>query len=144
MTWRRPASSWIASAAVLAAAVPTVASAHVTKKKPPSIKARPDNLMVGTSTTLKGRGFPANSTVQLRECGRTFWLDPQDPCNTANGLSVQTDAKGRFKVRIRAELCPEGEAGAIVTERACYVGEPEVGEDTEALVGAVKITVTYP
>jgi hypothetical protein len=144
MSMRLVRTSSLLGAVLLAAAAPAVGSAHAAKKKPPSIKARPDNLMVGASTTLKGRGFPADSTVQLRECGRTFWIDPQDPCNTANGLSVQTDGKGRFKVRMRAEVCPEGESGSIITERFCYVGEPEAGEDTEALVGAVKITVTYP
>jgi hypothetical protein len=30
------------------------------------------------------------------------------------------------------------------TERTCYIGELVTGEDTGSLVGAAKITVTYP
>jgi hypothetical protein len=55
-----------------------------------------------------------------------------------------TDARGRFVTFFFVELCPEGASGEIVTERTCYIGEPQPREDSTALVGAVRITVTYP
>ncbi len=133
-----------ATLAVLAIVLAPAALAHGGPARPPQIKARPTNLMIDTETTLRGKGFPANSTIQIRECGRTSWLVPEDPCNTANTIAVHTDGKGRFAASFKAELCPEGMPGKNITERTCYVGEPLAAEDTERLVGAAKLTVTYP
>lgn len=140
--------SWDGGAATSHAAV-TAASALVAVApaqalaKQPKITARPRTLMVNDTTTLKGSGFPANTVIQLRECGRTFWLAPDYPC-TANEAAVTTDRSGRFRTTFQAGLCPEGEPGKMPTERICYVGELVTGEDTGSLVGAAKITVTYP
>jgi hypothetical protein len=109
----------------------------------PKITARPHRLMVDTETTLKGRGFPANSTIDLRECGRTFWLDPEDPC-LEGGKSVTTDAKGKFTTPFSVGLCPEGEPTKKPTQRVCWVGELVNGEDTGQLVGAARLIVSYP
>jgi hypothetical protein len=110
----------------------------------PKIKARPHSVMVNTTTNLKGAGFPANTTIQLRECGRTFWMAPAYPCLEDNGVSVLTDAKGRFQTAFNVELCPEGEPRHKPTQRVCYIGELVSGEDTGSLLGAARIIVTYP
>jgi hypothetical protein len=124
--------------AVAAPALPAYAQA-----KRPKITARPHSLMVNRDATLKGSGFPASTAIQLRECGRTFWLAPSSPC-TANEQTVTTDRRGRFRTTFQVGLCPEGEAGKMPTERTCYIGELVTGEDAGSLVGAAKITVTYP
>ncbi|HEY4916225.1 MAG TPA: hypothetical protein VIH92_04915 [Solirubrobacteraceae bacterium] len=123
-------------------AAATAVSAQAQAKQP-RVAARPHSLMVRTTATLKGSGFPANTVIQLGECGRTFWLDPSDPC-IAGEETVTTDRKGRFRTTFQVGLCPEGESGKMPTERTCYIGELVDGEDTGSLVGAAKITVTYP
>jgi hypothetical protein len=114
------------------------------RAKAPRITARPDNLMVRGHTTLKGSRFPPNAAIELRECGRTFWIVPEEPCNSANTIFVRTDAHGRFVTSFLVELCPEGMPGKVVTERTCYIGEPQPAEDSVTLLGATRITVTYP
>jgi hypothetical protein len=111
--------------------------------KGPKITARPRSVMVNTETTLKGRGFPASSTIELRECGRTFWLDPEDPC-LEGGKSVMTDSKGKFTTSFSVGLCPEGEPTKKPTQRVCWIGELVSGEDTGQLVGAARLVVSYP
>jgi hypothetical protein len=133
----------IVCAAVAAAALVVAAPLAQAQAKQPKITARPRTLMVNATATLKGSGFPANTVIQLRECGRTFWLAPDYPC-TANEEAVTTDRGGRFRTTFQAGLCPEGEPGKMPTERVCYIGELVTGEDTGSLVGAAKITVTYP
>jgi hypothetical protein len=131
---------------VLAAAALTAAlggSAQASAKNP-KLHARPHSVMVNTTTNLKGSGFPANTTIQLRECGHTFWLAPSYPCLEDNGVSVTTDAKGRFQTAFEVGLCPEGEATKKPTQRVCYVGELVTEEDTGSLVGAARLIVTYP
>ncbi len=110
----------------------------------PKISARPHQVMLGARTTLKGRGFPAKTTLQIRECGFTFWLAPKDPCVEGNGVTVTTNAKGKFETRFQVGLCPEGESTKRPTQRICYVGAIETGEDTGSLVGAARLVVTYP
>ncbi|MGO9320263.1 MAG: hypothetical protein ACLQBY_05620 [Solirubrobacteraceae bacterium] len=127
-----------ASAVAAAPVLPAQAQA-----KQPKITARPRTVMVDATTTLRGSGFPANTVIELRECGRTFWLAPHYPC-IANEEAVATDGRGRFRATFQAGLCPEGEPGKMPTERTCYIGELVTGEDTGSLVGAAKITVTYP
>lgn len=137
---RRSLAAIIALVAALAAAAPAPAMGAAA----PKIMAKPHKLMVNTTTTLKGRGFPANTTIQLRECGRTFWLAPDYPCLESNATSVLTDAKGRFQTTFQVGLCPEGEATKRPTQRVCYVGELVAGEDTGELVGAARLLVSYP
>jgi hypothetical protein len=128
-------------ALVLTAGLSGSAQASATS---PKINARPHSVMVNATTSLKGKGFPANTTIQLRECGRTFWLAPAYPCLEDNGVSVTTDAKGRFQTSFQVGLCPEGEATKKPTQRVCYVGELVTGEDTGSLVGPARLVVTYP
>lgn len=133
----------IVCAATAASALAAAAPLAQAQAKQPKIKARPSTLMVNTTTTLTGSGFPANTVIQLRECGRTFWLAPDYPC-TENKEAVTTDRRGRFHTTFQAGLCPEGEPGKMPTERICYIGELVTGEDTGSLIGAARITVTYP
>jgi hypothetical protein len=133
--------SIVLAAAALTAALGGSALASATS---PKIHARPHSVMVNTTTNLKGSGFPANTTIQLRECGNTFWLAPSYPCLEDNGVSVTTDAKGRFQTAFKVELCPEGEATKKPTRRVCYVGELVTEEDSGSLVGAARLIVTYP
>jgi hypothetical protein len=128
-----------ASAAALAATGPASAGASS-----PKISARPASVMVNATTTLSGRGFPANKTIQLRECGRAYWLAPAYPCLQENAASVKTDARGRFQRTFRVGLCPEGEPTKMPTQRICYIGELVTGEDTGSLVGAARVLVSYP
>ena len=105
----------------------------------------PNNVMVNLFTTLTGVGFPPVSTVELRECGKKNWIAPKNPCDTTNGISVKTNTSGGFKTAFKVELCPDGVRGPEPTSEICYIGEPKpVGLDTIALVGAAKVTVTYP
>ncbi len=130
-----------ALAATLAIAPIPGAQASSGAKK---IKAHPRSVMVNTETTLKGRGFPANTTIQLEECGATFWLAPKNPCDTENAKTVETNAKGRFTTSFAVQLCPEGAHGRKPTSQICYIGVPEFIEDTGMLEPAAKVTVTYP
>jgi hypothetical protein len=132
-------------AAVLSTSLFAATSAELAQASAvsPKIKARPHSVMVTLPTTLKGKGFPANTLLQLRECGRTFWLAPADPC-LENGISVMTDAKGKFQASFEVGLCPEGEPTKKPTQRVCYIGELMTGEDTGSLVGAARIVVTFP
>ncbi|MGD1057099.1 MAG: hypothetical protein ABR992_06755 [Solirubrobacteraceae bacterium] len=128
--------------AVAAVAVAIPAQSQALAKSPKSI-ARPRSVMVDATTTLRGSGFPAKTVIKLAECGRTFWLVPSFPC-LEREQAVTTNRHGRFRTTFTVGLCPEGEPGKMPTERTCYIGEPVAAEDTESLVGAVKITVSYP
>ncbi len=133
----RLVASLTAPVALLAVVAPAFASG-------PHIKASPRSVMVNTSTTLTGRGFPADSTIRLAECGRTFWMAPANPCLEGNAKSVHTDAKGRFQTSFEVGLCPEGEPTKQPTQRVCWIGELMTGEDTASLSGAAKLLVSYP
>ena len=131
--------------AALAAAFGTaVAGAQAATATGPRITARPTHVRVSSATVLTGAGFPANAVLHLRECGRVFWLVPEEPCNTSNALTVETNRNGRFRTTFHVELCPDGAAGKHATERACYIGRLQFGEDTGEVQPAARITVTYP
>jgi hypothetical protein len=110
----------------------------------PKITASPRAVMVNAETTVKGRGFPAGSTIQLAECGRTFWMAPAYPCLEGNTETVHADARGRFQASFKVGLCPEGEPTKRPTQRVCYLGELLTGEDTGRLVAPTKLIVSYP
>jgi hypothetical protein len=129
---------------VVAAALVAAAPAYAMGEGSPKIKAMPHKVMIDTTTMLKGRHFPANTTIQLLECGKTHWLAPASPCLDENATEVTTDARGRFETSFSVGLCPEGEPTMHPTERVCYVGEAVFGEDTGELVGAAKLKVSYP
>ena len=111
---------------------------------PPHIVARPNNLMVNTKTTLTGTGFPAKTRLVIAECPSTGWVVTANPCVKTNRISVVTDRLGRFTAQFRVALCG-GKRGPEPTSQICYIGNPHPkGIDTIALLGAAKVTVTYP
>jgi hypothetical protein len=111
---------------------------------PPHIVATPNNLMVNTKTVLRGTGFPARSRLTIEECSMTNWVVTAKPCDTTNQISVLTDGHGRFTRQFKVELCG-GKRGPEPTSQICYIGEPHPeGIDTITLIGAAKVTVTYP
>lgn len=111
---------------------------------PPHIVAKPNNLMVNTKTTLTGTGFPSNTKLTIKECPNTGWIVPQNPCVKTNTISVLTNAHGKFTRQFRVALCG-GKHGPEPTSQICYIGDPHPeGVDTIRLLGAAKITVTYP
>ena len=54
------------------------------------LKVKPKDVMVTQSVQVKGMGFARRAAVTLRECGRTFWIVPEEPCNTGNEVTVHT------------------------------------------------------
>ena len=129
--------------AVLAAGILT-SQAGAVSATPPHIVAKPDNLMVNTKTTLTGTGFPAKTRLAIQECSTNFWIAPKHPCGTANKITVQTDSHGKFVRQFRVALCG-GKRGPGPTSQICYIGHPHPrGVDTVTLVGAARVTVTYP
>lgn len=106
------------------------------------IMVKPNNVMVNTSVQVKGSGFAHKASITLLECGRTFWIVPEEPCG--NSVTVQTNGSGHFATTMKAEVCPEGMPGKEITERTCYIGVPKFGEDTGELSPSVKLIVTYP
>jgi hypothetical protein len=128
---------------VLAAGILS-SQADAVSPTPPHIVAKPNNLMVNTKTTLTGTGFLAKTKLTIEECSKTFWIVPQNPCVHTNKISVLTDGHGRFTRQFRVELCG-GKRGPFPTSQICYIGDPHPeGIDTVRLLGAAKITVTYP
>ena len=78
-----------------------------TRARTPTIIAKPASTMVNSMITLKGRGFTAQASIRLRECGQRSWLDPRVPCNAANEVSVVTGANGRFTRGARLKSAPK-------------------------------------
>jgi len=114
---------------------------------PPHIVAKPNNVMVNTTISLTGTGFPARTRLAIKECSNTNWVVvAQRPCDTANAISVATDVHGRFAHSFKVQLCPRTKVGpGPVTRETCYIGNPQPrGVDTITLVGAAKVIVTYP
>ena len=111
---------------------------------PPRVVAKPNNLMVNSKTNLTGTGFRAKTKLTIEECSKTHWIVPANPCVSTNKISVLTDGHGRFTRQFRVELCG-GKRGPGPTSQICYIGDPRPeGKDTITLLGAGKITVTYP
>jgi hypothetical protein len=112
----------------------------------PHIVAQPNNVMVNTTVKLIGSGFQPHATIDLKECGSTSWIVPQNPCNSTT-IPATTNRNGHFDQTFVAKLCPRTSSGGghPITEERCYVGDPSPsGIDTINLVGHVKIIVTYP
>jgi len=113
----------------------------------PRVIAKPNAAMVNTKSELSGSGFAARAKLTIKECSNTGWVVvAQRPCNSDNAISVVTDAHGRFNRKFKVDVCPHSiPASGPVNQRTCYIGNPQPrGVDTMALVGAVRITVTYP
>ena len=141
---RRAALLGAGIAALLVVATPWAASANAVAG--PRIVANPNNVMVNSAVSLHGTGFGADTVVQLTECSRTSWIVPQQFCSKGNTRSVRTNRRGAFVTSFTMNLCPQSKPSTgPVTQRTCYVGEIKPsGVDTVQLVGAAKITVTYP
>jgi hypothetical protein len=137
---------FLCTAAALGATAALSAGVAAQAASGPHISVKPRSVMVNGAAMLDGRGFPANSLVHLQECGSTAWIVPQNPCDTTNEITVMTGPRGRFSTSLTVALCPrEVPPKPPVTRETCYIGEPQItGEDTIGLVGAAKITVTYP
>jgi hypothetical protein len=113
----------------------------------PKIVARPDNLMVNTTTVLTGSGFKPKTKLTIKECSQQTWVVPLKVCNNPNTVRVTTNARGRFKVKFTALVCPESRRGGIPAgfRRKCFVGVPTIqGIDTVTLLGVAKLVVTGP
>ena len=137
----------LAFAVVVLAGGVMAGAAGAVSPTPPHIVATPNNVMVNTTVRLVGTGFPAHATLVIEECGSTTWVvGTQAPCDTSNTISVATNRRGRFTSPFKVELCPRPNPPTPpVTRETCYVGNPQPrGIDTITLVGAAKITVTYP
>jgi hypothetical protein len=130
----------LAGAALLAAGPPLAQAGQAAHHG--KLKVKPKDVMVNTSVQVKGSGFAHKASITLRECGRTFWIVPEEPCG--NSVTVHTNSSGRFATTMKAEVCPEGMPGKEITERTCYIGVPQFGEDTGELSPSVKLIVTYP
>ena len=131
---------------VVAAGVWT-AEASAVSSTPPRIVAKPSNVMVNTKITLTGTGFAAKAKLSIMECSNRNWVVvAQHPCVSDNKISVVTDAHGGFTRKFRVELCPRTTTGpGPVTQETCFIGNPHPeGIDTMSLIGAARITVTYP
>ncbi len=131
------------SCAATLIAGPQIAQAHP-RAQAGKLRVKPGDVMVNTTVTVTGKGFARNSSVVLRECGRTSWLVPEEVCNTENAITVQTGRHGHFVTPFKAQVCPEGVWEKVPTERTCYIGVPQVSMDSVALVPWVKLIVTYP
>ena len=151
-TTTRPVGRFVVAGVALAsvvlglAASGGVAAASAAAKPKPHIVATPNNVMVNTTVSLVGTGFPAHAKLVIKECGQTTWVVTQKPCDTNNTINVVTDAHGRFAARFKVELCPRtGTSTGPITRETCYIGNPRPsGVDTIRLVGAAKVIVTYP
>jgi len=111
----------------------------------PHITAHPNNVMVNTATKLIGRNFTPSTTYTVKECGKTFWIVPQNPCDSTNSIVVTTNAHGQFKSSFTVQTCPSGTNSPPGFSQTCYIGVPTPnGIDTISLVGAARITVTGP
>jgi hypothetical protein len=138
--------SLAASAATLAPAALTAASAGAVGSVPPTITAHPDNVMVNTTTKLVGRGFAKGATLHIAECASTTWVVPASPCDTANAITVTTNRMGKFTATFTVQACPTSTAADTPGLSArCYIGVPSPsGIDTVSLQPYTAIVVTYP
>lgn len=124
-----------------------VADGSAAAPAPPRIVVKPNNVMVNTVVSLTGSGFAAKAKLSIMECSNRGWVVvAQHPCVSDNKISVATDAHGRFVRKFRVKLCPRSTTGTgPVTKETCYIGNPHPeGIDTMSLIGAARITVTYP
>ena len=136
--------SLVAAAVMMFGCSVGLVAAGATQPPVPHIAATPHNLMINSNTKLTGSDFPANRGLRVAECSTKNWPVMTNACVSSNAIRVTTNAHGRFTAMFKAELCG-GKHGPFPTSQVCYVGVPHPsGVDTETLVGAAKIIVTYP
>ena len=127
----------LAAVLIVALALPSLAATS------PHIAATPHNVMVNSTISLTGHGFPAHAKLTIAECSSTNWIVVMQPCDTDNTIVVHTDRHGRFTSSFTVELCPNSRGH--LTREKCFIGNPQPqGVDTITLVGAARIVVTYP
>lgn len=138
----------MAGAGVGAVSVTAVAGvAGVAAQHGPKIVAKPDSVMVNRMTTLTGSGFKRHKKLRIWECSARNWVVPKQICNHRNAVTVRTNARGGFRVRFKALVCPASSVAAARKgfSRHCFIGVPTPrGVDVVVLVGATRITVTGP
>jgi hypothetical protein len=135
----------ILAGAALSLGMLVLAAAPVAGAAGPHITARPTDVMVNSTVSLRGSGFPPGTTLTLAECSTKQWIVPSSLCLTTNTVTVHTNSTGGFKSRMVAEICPPHPPVTPPTQRTCYIGEPvPSGIDTITLVGAAKIVVSWP
>jgi hypothetical protein len=123
-----------------------VSSAGASTAAPaPHIVAKPNSVMVNTTTKLTGTHFPASTKITIEECAQSTWVVMSNPCDTDNSIKVKTNTKGQFHAVFTVHTCPDTVAAPPGFSQTCYIGDPHPsGIDTITLLGAVKITVTGP
>ena len=134
--------SVVYTAVLIAAALVSATSAAAKVK--PRIVAAPSTVKLGESTMLTGKGFPANTELELQECPQhrgSVFLE----CAEVEVL-VTTGPGGEFAVTFPVEPCPKvelelGVAGAFARQpkEKCFIGSFEHAVDTWRLRGAVKV-----
>jgi hypothetical protein len=133
--------------AISSAGATASAAGHQAK---PHIVVSPDSAPVGSSISVHGTHFSAETKVRIEECSAKSWIAPQNPCAKHDTLTVTTDKAGRFNGTMTAEICPSPRQsargrGAHGYAQYCYVGEPQPqGVDVIHLSAARRIEVTGP
>ena len=97
---RRSTVAVCLTGAALFAAGPQLAQAGKGERHG-KLKVKPKDVMVTQSVRVKGMGFARRAAVTLRECGRTFWIVPEEPCNTGNEVTVPLKKRLR---RLRSHI----------------------------------------
>ena len=111
----------------------------------PRITARPDSVMVRTTTVLTGTGFRPRRKLTVYECGARLWIAPQDVCTHGNVVTVRTSRHGRFRIPLQVLVCPLKSKTPARFERTCYIGVSAIdGIGVVKLSAATRITVTGP
>lgn len=95
----------VACAAVLIAG-PQTALAHP-RAHTGKLKVKPGDVMVNTIVTVTGKGFAPNSSVTLRECGRTSWLVPKKCATPKTGSRFRPAAAGALPPSSRLRCVPK-------------------------------------
>lgn len=137
----------VAGVAAAGAAVAGAAGVAPAAKHGPRIVAKPDSVMVNTRTTLTGTGFRRHKRLTIWECSAQDWVVPQQICNHRNAVTVRTNARGGFTVKMKALVCPAPAPPLRPAgfSKHCWVGVPRAfGVDQAGLRAATRITVTGP
>jgi len=112
-------------------------TAKLTLKSPRIVTILPPTATAANIIVLHGTGFVPATTYTLAECSQTNWIAPENPCLSANTVTVTTDTSGAFSTPFTPLPCTN------VLPSTCYIGAPTpTGVDTITLAGADKIIVS--
>ena len=138
-------TSTLAVVAGLLGSIPVASAISAVPPVPPTIAAKPDNVMVNTVTTLTGKGFAKHISVTVEECSVKTWVVMTNPCGTTNTVTVRTNGKGSFRTNLTVQACPPPTTPGPGLSMLCYIGVPHPsGIDTVALQPETSIVVTHP